>query len=267
MSSCSSGRAFKRTHLIGNNTLSDGIFELEFDWTGPSPSSGQFFLIRPVRSSVLLGRAISVYGWEARGDRASMQNATGRLRFLIAERGTGTTELRSLHAGDEAELIGPLGNCWKDAAQKFHDSSGRPVALVGGGIGLAPLVHLATELPANSFDLYAGFRAQSYGLNNVKTRKLIIATEDGIEGHKGRIPEVIDWGSYSTIYACGPEPMLRTVAASCKAAGVPALLSLERRMACGVGACLGCTVRTIDGNRRCCADGPIFNAEEILFDD
>jgi NAD(P)H-flavin reductase len=100
-----------------------------------------------------------------------------------------------------------------------------------------------------------------------RARERVIATEDGTMGHTGRIPEFLDPSGYAAVYACGPEPMLRAVAVSAKQAGVPCFVSLERHMACGVGACLGCTVRTARGNRRCCADGPIFNAEEVFFDE
>jgi NAD(P)H-flavin reductase len=94
---------------------------------------------------------------------------------------------------------------------------------------------------------------------------MVIATEDGTAGRKGRIPDMLDPAKYAAVYACGPEPMLRAVGVSAKQAGVPCFISLERHMACGVGACLGCTVETTRGNRRCCADGPIFNAEELGF--
>jgi NAD(P)H-flavin reductase len=94
----------------------------------------------------------------------------------------------------------------------------------------------------------------------------VVATEDGCEGCTGRIPDYLEGADYSAVYACGPEAMLRAVAKSCENAGTPCWLSLERRMACGVGACLGCTVATKAGNRRCCADGPIFSSQEVIFD-
>lgn len=265
MSDCPSSRSFARALLIRNKPVAEGIFELEFDWNGPGPSSGQFFLIRAVRSSVLLGRAISVYRWQPSGDRAG-----GRLSFLIAVRGIGTIELQDLQAGEYAELVGPLGNSWSTALPSDlieGNAPRRPIALIGGGIGIAPVAYLAAELPAATFDFYAGFRSRSYGLEGIQPRTLTIATEDGSEGHRGRILDFLEYGQYGAVCACGPEPMLQAVAAGCLAAGVQAFLSLERRMACGVGACLGCTVRTKSGNRRCCADGPIFAAEEISFDD
>jgi NAD(P)H-flavin reductase len=96
---------------------------------------------------------------------------------------------------------------------------------------------------------------------------VIVASEDGSEGKKGRIPDFLDPAEYAAVCACGPSAMLKAVAARSAAANVPCFVSIERRMACGVGACLGCTVKTKNGNRRCCADGPVFPAGEIVFDD
>ena len=237
---------------------------MEFIWPGPVPRGGQFFLIKPRRTGVFLGRPISVAGWEVSGTGAI-------LRFLVARRGQGSRELVDLRPGEEAELIGPLGNYWA-----LLDIPEGPVALVGGGIGIAPLLAFALELgekPRNHvlFDIYAGFRTGSFGLDDIKSRtpglrSLIIATEDGSLGVKGRIPDFFTPSGYSAVCACGPEPMLRVVGDSCIAAGVPCYISVEKHMACGVGACLGCTVRTTRGNRQCCTDGPIFNAQEIVFD-
>jgi NAD(P)H-flavin reductase len=172
--------------------------------------------------------------------------------------------------GEEAELTGPLGNAWED----FLPPKGESIALIGGGIGIAPLLAFAAELPQGCFDLYAGFKTLRDGderdglLGPVssRAREMVIATEDGSSGRKGRIPDLFDPAGYGAVYACGPEPMLRLIAAQAKSAGVPCFVSLERRMACGVGACRGCTVQTARGNRRCCADGPVFNGEELLFD-
>jgi NAD(P)H-flavin reductase len=168
-------------------------------------------------------------------------------------------------------LTGPLGNAWGD----FLPSQQEPIALIGGGIGIAPLLAFAGELSEQRFDFYAGFRTlrgeeEQRGLLGPvcsRARKTVIATEDGTAGTKGRILDLLDPAKYAAVYACGPEPMLRAAAASAKKAGVPCFISLERHMACGVGACLGCTVGTTRGNRRCCADGPVFNAKEWCFDE
>jgi len=252
---CSTEKAFREAPLIGADDWGGGIFELRLAWTGPAPLPGQFFMLRAPRSPVLLGRPISVFGWTA-----APGSSGGELRFLVARRGAGTADLAALRPGDTAELTGPLGNTWPDPPPEGT------VALVGGGIGLAPLAFLADRLDASRFDFYAGFRSRPYGLDDLKARRRIIAAEDGSADHQGRITDFLDPSSYAAVYACGPEAMLRTVAAACGAAGKPCYLSLERRMACGVGACLGCTVRTSAGNRRCCVDGPIFAASEVLFD-
>jgi NAD(P)H-flavin reductase len=215
-------------------------------------------MIRPERSSLFLGRPISVAGWHFGDSNAALSS----VRFLIAKRGKGTEELAGLKPGEQVELTGPLGNAW--GAMLIPEG---PIALVGGGIGIAPLTAFAEELGDSDYDLYAGFKSASFGLEGLRPRSLIIASEAGGSGSRGLILDFLEPAKYRTVYACGPEPMLKAVAASCKAVGVPCLVSMERHMACGVGACLGCAIKTIRGNRRCCADGPIFMAEELIFDE
>ena len=253
---------------------------LEFLWPGPLPRAGQFFLIKPRRTGVFLGRPISVAGWKAAGYAGSHI-----LRFLVVRRGQGSRELVDLRPGEEAELIGPLGNYWArtdiftEITERYspeHNSAEapEPIALIGGGVGIAPLLAFAGELADNSqwpvsFDFYAGFRSGFFALESLKSggpRSLVIATEDGSEGVKGRITDFFTPAGYSGVFACGPEPMLKTISAACIVSGIPCFVSLEKHMACGVGACLGCTVTATDGNRTCCADGPIFNAEELCLD-
>jgi NAD(P)H-flavin reductase len=194
----------------------------------------------------------------------------GVLRFLVANRGRGTKEIAEMRPGEEAELTGPLGNPWPLEDITTEKSTG-PVALVAGGVGVAPPALLAQELEVQSagrraFDFFAGFRSGSFGLENIKPRSFIIATEDGSQGVKGRILDFFSPSGYSKVFACGPQPMLKAISDACIASGVPCFVSMEKHMACGVGACLGCTVKTTRGNRRCCVDGPIFNAEEIFFE-
>ena len=256
-----------RVNFVAGDTVS-----LEFIWPGPAPGGGQFFLLRPRRTGVFLGRPISVAGWkpsvhpqQEAAVSGRRHEAGGTLYFLVARRGKGSRELMDLRPGEEAELTGPLGNCWADA-----DVPAGPIALVGGGVGIAPLLTAVPELKDRQIDFYAGFRTGSFGLDGIREaaglRSLIIATEDGSLGLKGRIPDFFTPSGYSGVFACGPEPMLKAVGDNCIAFGVPCFISVEKRMACGVGACLGCTVKTTRGNRRCCTDGPIFNAQEICFD-
>jgi NAD(P)H-flavin reductase len=257
--------------LIRSIPVNSEIFRLDFAWPGegqpsgaPVPKAGQFFMIQPLRSSVFLARPISM----------AMRQAN-TLTFLIALRGKGTRELAAMQSGEKAELIGPLGNAWSDFLPNVENNGHKPIALVGGGIGLAPLNALLCDESGYVFDLYAGFRT---GFQNDEEKaallgshsraaNIVIATEDGKGGLKGRIPDFLEAEKYAAVCACGPEPMLKAVAAKCKTVNVPCFISLERRMACGVGACLGCTVKTVNGNRRCCADGPVFKAEEVVFDE
>jgi NAD(P)H-flavin reductase len=195
------------------------------------------------------------------------------VRFLFAVMGRGTRELSEMKKGETALLTGPLGNSFLDF---MPANPAKPVALVSGGIGIAPLISLADSLSEDSssleFHFYAGFRT---GFRRPETRlavismmgdadKKLIITEDGHEKMKGLVTDALRPEHYAAVFACGPEPMLRAVAQRCAAERTPCFVSLERRMACGVGACLGCTVETRDGNKRCCSDGPIFPAGEVF---
>ena len=233
---------------------------IEFIWPGPAPHGGQFFLIKPRRSGVFLGRPISVAEWRPRNP--IKPDDGGILGFIISRQGKGSRELVDLRPGEEAELTGPLGNSWAD----FDTETGGVIALVGGGTGIAPLLSFAQELGKRQFDFYAGFRTGSFCLEKIKPRSLVITSENGSQGIKGRITDFFTPSGYGAVFACGPELMLKTVGDACIACEVPCFISMERHMACGVGACLGCTVRTIKGNRLCCSDGPIFRAEEVCFD-
>jgi len=234
---------------------------MEFLWQGARPRGGQFFLIKPRRTSVFLPRPISV---SAVGENT--------VSFLIARRGSGTKELTDMRPGDEAELIGPLGNCWlgcTDLDSITAEKTPKLVALIGGGIGIAPLLAFAHELTEKRipFNFFAGFRSHAFALETIKPLSLVIASEDGSVGEKGLITEFFSPKGCDAVFACGPQPMLKTVAGSCAGDNVPCFVSMEKYMACGVGACKGCPVTTSVGNRSCCADGPIFNAEEVCFDE
>ena len=286
-----------KCELLYNYYITKDIFRLVFVWqeAGASlmaPKAGQFFMIKPERSSVFLGRPISLANWQpksedrefirkkARGKSTPYQRyLTGKflesdtVTFLIAKRGKGTLELAEMKSGEYAELTGPLGNSWIDFLPSKKD---KPIAVIGGGIGIAPLNALLCESPGHIFHFYAGFKnALKFEERNSLLEPSLLGAEKRIivaekckdkDGPRGKIPDFLDPQNYSAVCACGPEPMLKIVAQKCKAAGVPCFVSMERRMACGVGAWLGCTVNTAKGNRRCCADGPIFRAEDVFFE-
>ena len=225
----------------------------------PPPVAGQFYLLRSLRSGVLLGRPISVYA-ATEGDAT----APLKLEFLILQKGAGTKELCTLRAGDGIELLGPLGNCFPAPA------AGERVCIVGGGIGIAPVAGFATTLAPASYDFYACFKSGSYGLEHIQPAALTVTTDDGSAGVRGMLDaaltaDVLRERGYSVVYACGPTPMLAYVQRICREAGVRSYLSMENRMACGVGACLGCTITTTEGNKRCCKDGPVFDGSILDF--
>ena len=238
------------------------------------PQPGQFYMLRARPSGVFLGRPISVYRAIA-PTQPPGDDYTLELEFLILRRGAGTAELCATAAGSVLELVGPLGNTFPRPAPPAAESTEAAaaparIALVGGGIGIAPIAGFASTLAPGSYDLYAGFRSGAYGLDHVEPARLVLASDDGSCGVRGRLPDVLDAarlrGAYDVVHACGPESMLAWVQHICAEAGVPCWLSLEAPMACGAGACLGCTITTRDGNRRCCSDGPVFAGDSVVFD-
>jgi NAD(P)H-flavin reductase len=262
--------------LISNSPINEEFFILQFAWDFSIPRAGQFFMMKPVRSSVFLQRPISIFEYNAQ---------QGILKFLIAKRGKGTNELSQLIPGDKVILTGPIGNVWADflpesctEQQKdgvFHGAGGK-AALVGGSVGIAPLSALVAEKPKVFFHFFAGFRQGFRGKeeenvimgHGINAKKLVITAEDGRNALIGRITDFLyEPENYDVIFGCGPIPMLKALKKKCEAKNVPCFISLESRFACGIGACLGCTIRTVNGNRCCCKHGPIFPAGDIIFDD
>lgn len=176
--------------------------------------------------------------------------------------GGGTRELARLGRGDKLDALGPLGNGFSIA-----DAGEKPL-LIGGGVGVPPLVGLARRL------LLAGKTPTALlGFNTEKeillTRdfeamgvKIVLTTADGSRGVRGFVTDALNGLSYDSFCACGPEMMLRAVCAACETSGQ---VSLESRMACGIGACMGCTIQTRSGARRVCKDGPVFSKEEMIW--
>lgn len=237
------------------------IYELIVKAHCELPTPGQFFMLRTKFSSVLLPRPISVYHVQDSIDESSGY----RLHFLILKKGRGTEELCSLKAGDIIDMLGPLGKGFSEYADKT-----KHIALIGAGIGVAPVASFANSLDEKSYDFYACFKTGTYGLEYVSPNNLFISTEDGSNGVQGILSDILTSEDicakgYDVIYACGPMPMLKYVQKICEKAHIHCFLSLENSMACGVGACLGCTVTTKEGNKRCCKDGPVFEGSLIEF--
>ena len=247
--------------------LAEGIYSMTLRYPeGEAPDRvkpGQFAGIYTGSPAMLLPRPISICRWNA---------AERELRFVYRIAGAGTASLAGFKAGDTVDLLGVLGNGYD--TEKLI---GKKVLLLGGGIGIPPMLELAAALcgkGSSEVTAVMGYRngdlflAQELG----QFARLFIATEDGSVGTKGNVLDAMRETEVSAdvICACGPMPMLRAVKQYAKERGIPAYISLEERLACGVGACLGCVTKTagIDShshvhNARICTEGPVFEAKEV----
>jgi dihydroorotate dehydrogenase electron transfer subunit len=201
---------------------------------------------------------------------AIFRSGRGWIELLVKVRGRGTALVSELGRGKSVEIIGPLGKC--------HPMPGKrgDVFVVAGGIGIASVMSLMEVLGAGRLELFFGIKCEEdMGLLDFARpfrRNAVFTSDDGCAGKKGLVTgaliERLDRGvrAGSVIYACGPTGMLREVASIAAGRGLRCLVSLEERMACGIGACLGCAVRAKGGGvRHVCVDGPAFESSEVEF--
>lgn len=246
--------------VLSQREAAPGIFDM---WIGTALAQdarpGQFLCVYPKDRSTLLPRPISIC--EVREDKTA-------LRIVYRVAGVGTLEFSGYREGDKISVMGNLGNGFP-----FEEAEGKRVFLMGGGIGIPPILELAKRMNAEK-RILAGYRDGRTFLREdlEKYGEVYVATEDGSVGVRGNVMDAIEQNGLEAdmIYACGPMPMLRAVKAYAEAHHIKAYISLEERMACGVGACLGCVAKTkeIDShshvhNARICTDGPVFDAEEV----
>ena len=218
---------------------------------------GQFISIYTKDGAKLLPRPISI---------CEVDRAAGKLRIVYRVVGAGTEELAGYQAGDAISIMGPLGNGFPEA------EAGKRAFLIGGGIGIPPMLELAKQLKCSK-QMILGYRDQLFLNQEFEPYgDVYLATEDGSAGTKGNVLDVIrEQGlEADVIMACGPTPMLRAIKAYAMEHGIDCYLSLEEKMACGVGACLACVCQSKDvdshshvHNKRICKDGPVFRAEEV----
>ena len=224
----------------------------------PDVRPGQFAELRIDQTpTVVLRRPISVHSFDAE------KNEIG---FLVQVVGDGTKWLGSLKAGDKVNTLLPLGNGFTKPAE-----AGKKYLLVGGGVGSAPLYYLAEELKksGNEFTILIGarsakdlYRREAYeALGRVE-----YTTEDGSLGEKGYVTNhSLLAEKYDYIYTCGPKPMMMAVARYARENGIACEVSLENKMACGLGACLCCVEDTKEGHKCVCTDGPVFSIDELKW--
>ncbi len=255
--------------IVQNTCEGPGLYlmELEAPQIAEAVQPGQFVHLRqPLMEAHLLRRPFSVYAHDI---------AKGTIEILYQVVGTGTKHMATQQAGTSLSLIGPAGRPWHPL------QNARRALLVGGGVGAAPLYMLAEALlnERSSVDLVLGAQTDKALVCRGRFEELLgfearCSTDDGSYGRPGfctslvceALTEAQDCGtSYDYVAACGPEPLMHAVADMAKENGILCEVSMERRMACGIGACLSCVVDTKSGKKRTCADGPVFDAGEIIW--
>lgn len=241
--------------IVSQEKLAGDVYSLWIDTKDIALNArpGQFISIYSGDGSRLLPRPISI-----------CETDGTRLRMVYRTVGKGTNEFSTYNSGDRLNIVGPLGNGYTLGNKK--------AILFGGGIGIPPMLELAKQLKCEK-SIVLGYRDELF-LNDEFTKygDVYIATEDGSAGTKGNVLDAVKANNITAdiIYACGPKPMLRAIKTFAEENGIEAYISLEEKMACGIGACLACVCKTRDvdhhsnvNNARICKDGPVFNAKEV----
>lgn len=225
--------------VLENKYVGEGMYYIKVSGSFDA-RMGQFYMLRAWKSYPLLSRPISIYDIDAEG-----------ISFLYKVVGEGTRIFSELNPGDEIGLEGPYGNGYEKVSGK--------VALVGGGIGIAPLYMVAKEIPG--CDCYLGFRDEPIMVDDFESvvENLVTTTGDTF------VTDVIDVEKYDYILTCGPTPMMKKLVDMVEGTDTQIQVSLENHMACGVGACLVCTCKTKNGNKKTCKDGPVFWGKDVIF--
>lgn len=221
---------------------------------------GQFVSLYSRNGSKLLPRPISIC-------EINKENNSLRLVYRVTGKNTGTEEFSRLHAKVPVETLGPLGNGFP-----LKEAEGKKVFLIGGGIGIPPMLETAKQIQGDK-QIILGYRDELFLEKEFeKYGSVYVATEDGSNGTKGNVMDAIRENALEAdvIFACGPAPMLRAIKTYAEERKIPCWISMEERMACGIGACLGCVCKSkeIDDhshvhNKRVCKDGPVFLSTEV----
>ena len=245
--------------VISQKEIAPGIFDMHLGTKEIAGFSapGQFLSLYCKDGSRLLPRPISICGINREGKS---------LRLVYRVAGKGTEEFSRMKPGDEFFVTGPLGNGFPLKEKKAF--------IVGGGIGIPPMLELSKALNCEK-QIILGFRDQLFLTEDFKPYgNVYIATEDGSAGTRGNVVDAINENGLCAdiIYACGPLPMLRALKEYAKEHEIECYVSLEERMACGIGACLSCVCKsegrdahTNVNNKRICKEGPVFLAQEVEF--
>lgn len=243
--------------VVSQEALTDDICSMwiQAERIAKAAKPGQFISVYTKDKSKVLPRPISL---------CEIDKEQGRLRIVYRVVGAGTKEFSAYQAGDDIEIMGPLGNGFPLKEKKAF--------LIGGGIGIPPMLELAKNLNCEK-QMVLGYRDVLF-LNEEFEQygKVYVATEDGSAGTKGNVIDAIKANALDAdvIYACGPTPMLRAIKQYAEENNIVCYISLEERMACGIGACLACVCKSKEkdhhtnvNNKRICKDGPVFLSTEV----
>jgi dihydroorotate dehydrogenase electron transfer subunit len=254
--------AIEQVTVLANERVAEGVglIALHAPRTAASIRPGQFVHVRVATGAdIILRRPFSVH--RVQGER---------IELLYQILGTGTLRLAEKPAGASMDVVGPLGHGWEPPEGATH------ALLVAGGLGAAPLGMLAEQLAERGVAIAVAQGAPTASrlvareLFERVARRVELATDDGTAGERGfvtgPVARLLAEERFDAVFTCGPEPMQRLVAQLAAGSGVPCQVSLERLMGCGIGACLSCVVTTRDGLKRACVDGPVFDAEEVVWD-
>ena len=257
-----SEKAKESCSIVSQECIGTDIYSmwLETKTIAQSAKPGQFLSLYSRDGSKLLPRPISICEIDKEKNRI-------RLVYRVTGKNTGTEEFSRLHARIPVEAMGPLGNGFP-----LEEGNGKRIFLIGGGIGIPPMLETAKQLQAEK-QIILGYRDELF-LNQEFEQygDVYLATEDGSAGTKGNVLDAIREHHLQAdmIFACGPTPMLRALKAYAQEQGIVCYISMEERMACGIGACLGCVCQSkeVDGhshvhNKRSCKDGPVFLSTEV----
>ena len=250
--------------VISQEEIGRDIYSLwlQTDQMAQNARPGQFLSLYTGDGSKLLPRPISIC-------EIDKEDSKIRLVYRVTGKNTGTEEFSRLQTGDTVKIMGPLGN-------GFTVEKGKKAFLIGGGIGVPPMLQLAKEMKdaGENFQIVMGYRdAGTFLLDEFKEQgESFVATEDGSVGTKGNVLDAIreNYLEADVIYACGPTPMLRALKTYAEEQNMTCYVSMEERMACGIGACLACVCNSTEKdahsnvkNKRICKEGPVFNAKEV----
>ena len=256
--------------LTAQTEICPGIYDMRLraPEVAENAAPGQFVNLFSRDGSRLLPRPISLCGYDA---------ASGEIRLVYRTAGAGTREFAAMQAGEALEILGPLGNGFP-----LEKAAGKKVILTGGGIGIPPMLQTARALSEaedglrpESLTAVLGYRDITFLADEFrKYGDVVLATEDGSAGTRGTILDAIRERQLEAdvIFACGPKPMLRVLKGYADETHTACWISLEERMACGVGACLACVCETVEEdahshvhNARVCKDGPVFEAGSVVL--